>query len=154
MNESDSCSSRSVTPPPLPVYDLSHLPLHADHERRPCWVFSAAIAAADRSSRGLVIESCTVLLEAHGAAANSAVTQFLIAIAEPHSRYWYLQLFTSDSVLYYRTLFLLFRPLHIHEYSITRNSLAAAVSLGLSGPYIVHFLKKFAKVSRYSSRTC
>src|SRR6478609_1515296 len=72
--------------------DFSYLELKPDHKNRPLWI---------DPNKGLVV------LERFSPLAEQA-TDFLITIAEPHSR-----------------------PTFLHEYTLTPHSLYAAVSVGL-----------------------
>ncbi|KAK5654346.1 hypothetical protein OQA88_7255 [Cercophora sp. LCS_1] len=87
-------------------WDFSHLPLKPDHQNRPLWIDPV---------KG------TILLERFNPLAEQA-TDFLITIAEPHSR-----------------------PAYIHEYALTTHSLYAAVSVGLHPQDLLNTLDRFLK---------
>ena len=86
--------------------DMSQFTLKPDHENRPIWL------DADRG---------TIILESFNPLARQA-QDFLIAIAEPHSR-----------------------PLFLHEYKVNDQSLLSASSVGLSASDIIRNLEKFSK---------
>jgi DNA excision repair protein ERCC-3 len=85
--------------------------------------FSSLPLKADHANRPLWIEPLkgTITLESFSPLASQAA-DFLTTIAEPLSR-----------------------PVHLHEYRLTGNSLYAAVSVGLEPKDIIHFLDRLSK---------
>ncbi|KAI9163432.1 DNA excision repair ERCC-3 [Paramyrothecium foliicola] len=86
--------------------DFSYLVLKSDHRNRPLWI---------DPDKGLVV------LERYSPLAEQA-TDFLVTVAEPHSR-----------------------PSYLHEYAITTHSLYAAVSVGLKPQDVINALDRFLK---------
>ncbi|CRG87362.1 hypothetical protein PISL3812_04379 [Talaromyces islandicus] len=85
--------------------------------------FSSLPLKPDHANRPLWIEPLkgTITLESFSPLASQAA-DFLTTIAEPLSR-----------------------PVHLHEYRLTGNSLYAAVSVGLEPKDIIHFLDRLSK---------
>lgn len=97
--------------------DFSHMELKADHEQRPLWIWESKIARGPNGNE----EAYLIILEAFSPMYKVA-TDFLIAIAEPTSR-----------------------PSHIHEYQLTKFSIYAAASVGLSDEDIINVLQRLCK---------
>jgi len=108
-------------------HDWSHLKLKPDHAARPLW-----ISPEDR----------TLILEAFSPIAEQ-VQDFLVAIAEPVSRYVPCHSFKAHADV---PCVRLFRPEFIHEYKLTTYSLYAAVSVGLETNDILEVLNRYSKV--------
>ena len=97
------------------VFDCSHVALKDDHEHRPLWIIWLPGSGEGGEDDNRII------LEAFSPKYKFA-TEFLIAIAEPVSR-----------------------PQHIHEYKLTKYSLYAAASVGLTDVDIERVLNHLCK---------
>lgn len=93
--------------------------MKSDHEHRPLWI--AREKLVNWGSALSQEEAFMIILEAFSPLYKVA-TDFLIAIAEPISR-----------------------PVHIHEYVLTKYSIYAAASVGLSDKDIISVLDRLSK---------